>query len=104
MAQGEFPSLLKDAHIIHIYIITISESSSDSNQGCTTFLLLPTTLHLFLQVTAASEFKIFYFCIASVLLPHTKPSLLPRLVCLGIFLLTILIHSRQSFYINSWLL
>jgi len=38
------------------------------DQGCTTFSLLPTAMRLFLRITAASEFKIFYilhcFCFA----------------------------------------
>jgi len=44
-----------------------------------------------------------YFClfyIASVLLPHTKASLLLH-ICLAVFLLSMLIQSRQKVYINA---
>ena len=71
-------------------------------RGCTTFSLLPAELHLFLWITAASEFKMFlFFCIASVLLPHTQPSLLPY-VCLVVFLLSIVSsRSRQRVFIGA---
>jgi len=42
----------------------------------------------------------FCFCIASDLLPRSKPTLLPH-VCLSVFLLTIHIHSRQRVFVNA---
>ena len=47
--------------------------------GVHKFSLLPPALCLFLWITATTESKIFlFFCIASVLLPHTDPSLVPH--------------------------
>jgi len=61
-------------------------------QGCTphNLFVFSAELRLFLLITAASDFNIF-FCIASVLLQHTEPSLLPH-ICLAVFILNILIQ------------
>ena len=55
-------------------------------QGCTTFLLMPAASPVLLEDAVASEFSIsLFFCVASVFLPHTDPSLHTH-VCLATFL------------------
>ena len=67
-------------------------------QECTTFLLLPPALHLFLWITAASEFRYICFfncfCFGST---HWAYSLLPH-VCAAVFLLRRGCHSYISNY------
>jgi len=66
-------------------------------QSCATFSLLPPHHVHFYELRPPVSSRYFIFCISSVLLSHTEPTLLPH-VCLAFFLLsTVYSYSRQEF-------
>jgi len=60
------------------------------------FVIASHIMFIFMNYGRQSVQDIFIFCISSVLLQHTNPSLLPH-VCLAVFLQSIIIQQKNSF-------